>query len=490
MSDEADKGLAVKATRGVFWVGGGQFVRQLVQMLTAIVLARLLVPEDFGLLGMAIVFVGISQLFADFGIGAAIVQSKETPEIALASSFWLNVLIGLLLVAIICLAAPFIAAFYGDERIEPLIMVLSVTLLLSALMVVPRAILYKELQFQDVVKSQVYGSMVGSLLAIVLALSGFGVWSLVLQPLVGSLMTVVLTFYYSGWRPRLSYSWHSVRSLANFSMPVLGADLMNYAYRNGDSLIIGKILGSQQLGYYSLAYQIMLYPMTQVSSVIVRVLFPTLSKMQDDMQRFSAAYLKSVATISLITFPLMAGLFALADDFILLLFGEKWLPMTDVLRILCWVGLMQSVSTSVGTIYLSTGNPKVSFYFTLFATPLFLGSFLIGVQWGVVGVAAAYAVATLIVSVANFIVAFRLVGIHLIRLVKVLSPPLISSLVMMAGVWYFHGLMLEVVNMQLFARFAISVLLGVIIYAAVSYSINRSQLNEIIAVGRAALSKG
>ena len=486
MTQRNEEGLGVKATRGVFWVGGGQFARQLIQMVTTIVLARLLVPEDFGLISMAIVFVGISQLFADFGIGAAIVQSKQTPDIALSSSFWLNAAIGTILVVLIWILAPFIAGFYGEDRIRPLVMVLALTLPLSTIMVVPTSILYRELQFQDVVRSQVYGSLTGAVFAILLAWMGFGFWSLAIQPIIGLLITAMLVFKYSGWYPRMAYSWSSVRGLVNFSLPVLGSDLMNYAYRNGDSLIIGRFLGSQQLGYYSLAYQIMLYPMTQISSVMVKVMFPTLSRMQDDLERLASAYLRSVGAIAMITFPMMAGLYLVAEDFVMILFGEKWMPMAGALQILCWVGLIHSVSTTVGTIYLSTGNTRIAFYVTLFATPLYLVSFLIGVQWGITGVAVSYVLAMAVVTVINFRIGFRIIGADLGNLLGTLLPSLFSSLIMMAAVWFVQE---QLLHSSIAFRFAISVVSGILVYILATFLFNRSRLQEILEIGRSAMSR-
>ena len=489
LSGRSEKGLGVKATRGVFWVGGGQFMRQAIQVVTSVVLARLLLPQDFGLLGMAVVFVGLSQLLADFGIGAAIVQAQETSDAALSSSFWLNLLVGVILIAAVGLAAPWIADFYGEPRVEILARVLSLTLLMSSVMVVPRAILYKSLDLKGVVKSQVIGSIVGSAAAVSLAWIGWGVWSLILQPVIGSAVTVFLTFLYSGWRPKFIYSWPSVKDLAYFSMPVLGSDLVNYANRNSDSLIIGKVLGSQLLGYYSLAYQIMLYPMTQVSSVVVRILFPTLSKVQEDPDRFSSAYLKSVAAIALVTFPMMTGLFVLAEDFVLAVFGEKWLPMTDVLRILSWVGLLQSINVTAGTIYLSTGKPKFSFYVAALSAPVLIGAFLIGVHWGLVGVSLAYAIACLVVTGANLSWALHVAAIPLSSLFDALVRPFAASLAMMALVWACNEYLYGWPVFQPLARLIVCVLLGVVVYLLMSALVNRRQLREILAIGRAALSR-
>lgn len=482
-----NQGLGVRAAKGVFWVGGGQFFRQGIQIITAVVLARLLLPEDFGLLGMSIIFVGFCQIFADFGVGAAIVQARNTSERALSSAFWINTVVVLVLMAILWVAAPFIADFYGDARVQPIMLALSLSLLLTGIMVVPRSILYRDLKFSELVKSQVVGSIIGAMAAVAMAWYGYGVWSLVAQPLIGTAVTAWMTVVYARWLPSMDYSWGSVRSLVHFSVPVLGADMMNYAYRQGDNLIIGKALGSQSLGYYSLAQQIMLYPLTQVSSVIVRVLFPALSRIQDDKDRVRHAYIKAVGAIAVVTFPLMTGLFILADSVVLVVFGEQWQPMTDVLIILCWVGLVQSVSTTVGTIYLSMGKPKIAFYFTLFATPVFLLAFLIGVNWGISGVAIAYLAATVVVSYANFLVGFRIIGLRLGEFHLSLMRPMLVSLIMMSLVWLIHGLLLQ--SMPLAANLFASVLCGIVLYIALSLAMNREQFIFLVNTGRSAMNR-
>lgn len=481
-----DDSLGIGAARGVFWTGGGQILRQIIQIAASLVLARLLSPEDFGLLGMAIAVVGLSQLFADFGIGAAIVQARHVTHTVLATSFWANVMVGGVLLLLLCALAPVVAGFYGDPRVELILMVLSSGLLISALTVVPRSLLFKNLQFGAVAKSQVLGSLCGAGLAVYLAWFGFGVWSLVAQPLTGSLVTASLTLYHAGWWPTFRFRWRRIRRLARFSAAVLGSDILNYAHRNGDDVIIGKALGSGQLGYYSLAYQIMLYPLTQVSSVIVKVLFPTLSRLHQDIERYKNAYLRSVAAIALITFPMMLGLFVVADDFVVVAFGEKWLPMVPVLQILCWVGMVQSIGTTVGTVYLSAGHPEVGFYMTLWSAPCFLIAFMIGVQWGIVGVAWAYAVTATVVVLANYVVVFRLVTIRWSSFIGAVIRPLLVSGAMAALIWIVQWLLITS-NVVPHERLLANVTIGAAVYIIGSLIFNRAQVTEVFRLGRAAL---
>jgi O-antigen/teichoic acid export membrane protein len=479
-------GLGVTVTRGVFWTGGGQILRQLVQITSSVLLARLLVPDDFGLLGMVLVFVGVGQLFADFGIGSAIVQSQTTSRLVLSSCFWANLAVGVGLALLLSLAAPLVAWFYDRPEAGPLVVVAAIGLVLSAAMVVPRSSLYRDMRFAEIAQAQFFGSLLGALAAIACAWSGFGVWSLLIQPLAGTTVTLLLSMYFSRWMPRLEFSWPGIRGLIRFSAGVLGSDLLSYANRNTDSLIIGRGLGGVQLGYYSMAYQLMLYPLQQVSGVIVRVLFPTLSQLQGDMARFRDAYLKSISSIALVTFPMMIGLFAVADDFVQVVLGVKWLPMLSVLRILVWVGMIQSVATTVGTLYLSTGNVRQMFYMSLASTPILLAGIGIGLNWGIEGVAAGYAIATFSLFYVSLTVAFRLAGLRIADFHRAVARPLAASLCMLVAIVMLQG---ALIGLESTVRLGLLIAFGIVVYGAASLVINRTQVRDIMRLARGAVAR-
>jgi PST family polysaccharide transporter len=486
-SENAPPSLGMAAARGVFWTGGGQALRQAIQVVASIALARLLTPDDFGLLGMTLIFMGVAQLFADFGIGAAIVQSRQVDRIVLSSCFWANAGAAILVSLLLALASPFAGAFYGDPRVVPILLVLSSSLVLSGIIVVPRATLLRDMAFAQVAKAQVVGSLAGAVVAVMMAWLGLGVWSLVMQPIVGSAVTMVLVMAYAGWLPHLEFSWHRIRNLAGFSAGVLGSDLLNFANRNADNLLVGKFLGSGQLGYYSMAYQLMLYPLSQVSSVIVKVLFPALSRMQDDTLRLRQAYVRSISAIAFITFPMMIGLFAVSRDFVSVVFGEKWLAMLPVLDILCWVGMMQSIGTTLGTIYLSTGRIRTAFLLTLCSTPIFILSFVIGLRWGITGVALGYAIASAGLFYVGLRLAFAIVGLTFREFHRALAKPLAASVVMLAALLPLSHLLARATGLPAQGRLGVLVAMGVAVYGLVSMLINRKQMTELMAMVRTAV---
>jgi len=468
--------LGVRAARGVMWTGGGQILRQLMQIGSTLVLVRLLVPDDFGVLGMAMFFVGIGQLLADFGIGSALVQSRSDDRVVLSTCFWLNLAVAAFLALLMLACAPLIGIFYKRPDLVPVVAVLSLNLLLSGLQVVPAALLYRDMRFADLARAQVLGSLVGGTTAVTLAWAGAGVWALVAQPLVGSSVNLLTCWWAGRWMPRIEFSWQRTAPLARFSAALLATNLVGYGNRNIDGLLIGRVLGAVPLGHYSLAIQLMLYPLQQVSAVVVRVLFPTLVQIRNDLPRLRSAYLKAVGSIALITFPIMGGLFALADDFVFVVFGPAWVEVVPILKVLAWVGMMQSVGTMVGTIYLSTGNPGIALRVTLIGAPVFIVGIAAGLPWGIYGVAVGYAAASGALFYYTSLTAFRVIELRLREFHRVLIRPLVATLMMDAVLM---AVMAQLGEMSPRYRLATGVLCGALAYLAFTLLVNRRQLGQI-----------
>ncbi len=478
--------LSAAAARGILWSGSGRVARQLIQLPTFIVLARLLVPDDFGVVGMAMVVIAMGQLFADFGIGSAIVQSRDTDPTSVDSAFWANVAIAGLVAAGLSVSAGWIALFYGDPRVAPVLISLSISLVIAAMVNVPRALLHKAMDFSSDARAQVLGTLAGSIVAVAAAVAGIGVWSLVLQSIVGNLGILLITTWKAAWRPRLVVSWSSLRPLLDFSMGLLGSSLLGLATRNADNVLIGKFLGSGPLGFYSMAYRIMLFPLNQVSDVIVKVLFPTLSTLQREPARYRRAYLLAISSIATMTFPMMLGLHVVLDDFVVVVVGEEWLPMLTILKVFCVLGMIQSIGTTAGAIYTSTGRTRLLFVLNLWFAPAIVGSFVIGLRWGIDGVAVAYAIASSGAIFVSLAVAFRIVGLRMREFHRVLAGPMAATLIMyasVAGFLVFFGAGFE----SALLRLAVSVPLGVVAYVVASLLVNRRQLLELVSRLRSAV---
>jgi len=323
-----------------------------------------------------------------------------------------------------------------------------------------RAMEFRALSILEIVSVAISG-----VLGITLALSGFGVYALVAQTLCQTASKTVLLWLNSGWRPKWQISWTAIRELLGFSIGIVGGNSLNYWIRNADNLLIGKFLGSTELGFYSRAYMVMLLPLNQVTTVLTRVMFPALASIKDDKLRSRKIYLRAISVIALFTFPIMLGLLVVTEDFVLTIFGQKWMEMIPVLRVLCIVGLLQSVNSTVGWIYNSQGRSDIQFWWILFGGILTFAAFGIGIYWGILGVAIAYAIRVLSTTWLNYYIPGRLIDMSFGDVAKSLHQPLLFSSVM-AGFMAFTELLIPETWSHP-VRLAILVGTGILIYTGI-----------------------
>lgn len=479
-SKEAMTSLQKSAVSGVKWSSISQVGRQGMQLLTTVILARLLSPSDFGLVGMAMVVIGFVTIFKDLGTSAALIQRKELSEELLSGIFWVNVTFGLLATVVLALIAPVAANFYHEPRIIPILGLLSLTFFISGLSILQQAILEREMAFDKLAKVELFAIASGSVVGIGTALLGAGVWSLVYQTIVVAVVTTILLWISSKWRPKIIFHWAEVKSISSYSLNLTGFQTFNYFSRNADYLLIGRYLGTQDLGYYTLAYRIMLYPLQSISSVLGRVMFPVFSQMQVDDERFRRAYLKVTGTIALVTLPMMLGLWVIAEPFVITVFGMQWKPVITLLIVLAPVGMVQSIGSTVGTIYQAKGRTDWMFRWGVAAGILVVIAFVIGLQWGIIGVALAYTVTSLILTYPNFAIPFKLINLPMKHLWQALWRPFLCSLIMLMILFGLKTVLPE--NLSNGMELGISVFIGVITYLFISWIINRVQIRQILEI--------
>ncbi|MGE3783145.1 MAG: MOP flippase family protein [Alphaproteobacteria bacterium] len=472
--------------RGVLWTGAGTIARQVLQLATSLVLARLLTPDSFGIIGMAMVFVGVAEIMVDFGLQQAIVQAPRPRAALFSSCFWLSGGVGIVAALLLCALAPVIAALYQEPQIAALLPFLGLNLFIATLSTVPRALLQREMNFGVLTRLAFVAGLLGATTGCTIAALGGGVWSLIGQPLASSLAGTVMTFAACRWRPDFTFSTTDLSGVIRFGGGVFGAALLNYLNRNADNFLIGFFLGAGALGYYNIAYQMMLLPLAYVSSSLGTVMYPALVQLQDDLTRYKRAYLRTCSAIAFVAFPMMAGLFVVADQFVPVVLGSKWAPATTVLKILCPLGLVQSIATTVGLIYTSTGHTKTLFLWTLGATPFIVLSFAVGLPWGIEGIAISYSVVFYIVAYVSFRIAFRIIGLTIGSLLSALWRPLACALAMAGAVFVLDHVAVAGVLSDL-PRLAANVMSGGLIYLMLSLMINRHQLNELMQIGRSAI---
>ena len=469
------------ATSGVKWSLVSQVGRQVMQFVTTSILARLLSPSDFGLVGMAMIVTAFIDLFKDLGTSSAVIQRKNVSDTLLHSLFWINVALGTLGMLVIFAVSPLAASFYQEPRVTLILRVLSLNLFISGISILQKARLEKKLAFKSLAKIEICAIVSASFIGIGSALLGFGVWSLVYQSLVLVTVTTVLLWVATSWRPKMIFDWSGVKGVSNYSLNLTATNVWRYFNRNADYLIIGRVLGSQDLGYYSLAYRIMLYPLQNISNVITRVMFPVFSQIQDDNAKLVRAYLKVVSLIALISFPLMIGLLAVAEDFIIVILGSQWQPVILLLMILAPVGMLQSLSSTVGTIYQAKGRTDLQFRWEIVTGMSMLTAFVIGVKWGIVGVGVAYGISSALLTYPSFKIPFDLIHLRMRDFGAVIWRPLLASLLMLM---LLLGLKFWFLPTALASSWMLCILIpvGCISYLSISWYINREQIQQLLVV--------
>ncbi len=453
------------------------------QFATTAVLARLLGPSDFGLIGMAMVVIGFISLFKDLGTAAAVIQKKTVSAEFLSSIFYVNASIGLIATAALYFLAHLFSYLFRQPQIEPVLRLLSITFFISGISAVQQALLERELHFNKLAKIEMAATLIGCAVGIGAALGGYGVWSLAFQTLAGVTVKTALLWAFSNWRPSAVFRWNEIMGVSSYSLNLAGFSIFNYFSRNADNMLIGRFLGAPALGYYSLAYRIMLYPLDSISSVVSRVMFPLYSQIQSDDSKFRTVYKKIAFTISLVTFPMMLGLLVTARPFVLTFFGYKWEAAIPLIVILAPIGMIQSIATTVGSIYQAKGNTVLMFRCGILTSAAYTASFAVGLHWGITGVAAAYAIANILLIYPIFLIAFKLINLPVNDLIKTLWNPLLCSL-MMAGVVFLWRLTLPA-HMPNGLILTVMVSSGVAAYLIFSLVLNRKHFVEILSAARA-----
>lgn len=462
---------------GLKWSAISQVGRQLAQLATTAILARLLAPSDFGLMGMAAVVIGFVSLFQDMGTSAAIVQRKEVSHELLSSIFWANMAFGVVAATTLALVAPLVAAFFREPQLTLMVRVLAVNFIIASMGMVHSATLQRRMAFDRMAGIEVTATVTSAAVGIGAALSGHGVWSLVYQSFAQASWTTLALWLRSGWHPRLCFSGTALRSVAGFGVHLVSFNVFNYWIRNADDLLIGRFIGAEPLGWYRLAYRLMLYPLENVSAAIGKVMFPVYAQIQEDDARFRRFYVRSLEAIALVTTPMMLGVMVVSRPFVLTVFGTRWEPVVLLLTILAPVGLVQSLGTTVGGIYLAKGKTRLLFQWSVFAGLVVLLAFAVGLQWGVVGITACYALASLLLLYPSLSIPLRLIGLTVAHVWRHLWRTLLCGALMAFAVLGIETWLGD--RLSPLATLLLLISVGAALYASLSLLVNRAQLVEL-----------
>lgn len=466
-----------RVVTGVKWTFVSTMGKRFMALAANVVMARLLAPEDFGLVAMAGVVLGFVDLFRDLGTGAALVRQKEIRPSLQSSVFWLNLAFGITMTLSMMALSPVIAALYREPRVQPVIMVMSLSFLLSSAAIVQSGVMTRKMRFQALAKIELSASALSYTVGISAALLGQGVWSLVYQVMTYTAVSTTLLWIVGDWRPQLLFVWSEVRGIMGYSLNLVGYNVFYYFAQNVDNLLIGRYLGTGALGIYDLAFKLMAFPMQALSVVFGKVMLPYYAQVQDDLPRFRYVFLQVAKAIAFISFPLMIGLFASREHFVMTVFGSDWAPMIPLLAMFAPLAAIRSVLTTTGSIYVATGRADLQLRWGIVSNLIVFAGLAIGLQWGVVGVAAGFTITALMLLYHNFTIPFRLVNLTLGNLVGALRPTLLCTGLMLACLIALNTLITELSHT---AMLILLVCTGIASYTISTFAFNREMLHQFL----------
>ncbi len=408
-------GLKEKTVKGVSWSLAEQFGLQGLRLVTGLILARILTPDDFGLVGMAGVFFAIGQVFIDGGFSISYIQKKEVSEADANTVFYTNLFVSILVYGLFWVFAPAISRFYNQPQLVDLTRVLSLVLIINSFNIIQVAMLTREVDFKRKTRISLASTLGSGVLGILAALKGYGVWSLVIQQIAGRLFTTLGFWITTRWRPGLIFSGDSFRRMFSFGAWALASNLLRTLFDNIYTLTIGRMFPVAQVGYYTKAQQFQLLASQNLVSAIGAVSFPVLSRLQGDLTQLTQAMKKFMRSSLFFIIPLMTALLITARPFTLIFLTEKWEPMVPLLRLLCLVGILYPIHMVNVQALTASGRIRQGFTAELIKNGLRISNIIIMSRYSVIHIVAGEVMVSTLSLFVNTGYTRKYVGYGLLR---------------------------------------------------------------------------
>ena len=428
-TDHLRDDLGGRSVRGVAITLGAQGLKFLLQTTSTIVLARLLLPEDFGLVAMVMVVVGLASVFKDMGFSWATVQSPRITHEQISTLFWINLIIAVVLTVALIIASPYVAEVYDEPRLVPIGMALSLTFLFYGLSAQHIALLRRQMRYGTIAIIELISMGLAISAGILIASKGGMYWALVAVQLVTAIAAAFFAWLLSPWKPGLPRRRSGIRNMVLFGGYLTGFTFLNYFTRQVDNALIGYFAGATQLGLYSKAYNLFQMPMRQMNAPLTSVALPTLSRLQEDPVAYRGHYLRAVQGLAYLSIPTVALAAGIADPLIPFVLGAQWAEAVPIFQLLALGGLVTPILWTAGWIHQSRGRTDRMLRWSLVSDPVYVLSFAIGVRWGAIGVAAGFAIALHVLWLPTLAYAYRGTELRVLSLLKNIYPAMVFGLV-------------------------------------------------------------
>lgn len=470
MSDES---LKNKTKKGLFWSALERFGTQSVSAIFAIFLARLLSPEDYGMVAMPMVFLVLAQCFVDCGFGSALVRKKDLKEEDIVTAFYFNIAVGFICYLILFSISPLVADFYNTPKLADLLKVSAIGVFISSFGSVQQALLTKEIDFKRQARISLCASFLSGIVGVTLALTGFGVWALVFQALCNQTVRATLLWVTSKWRPQGKWSHSSFSYLWNFGSKMLASGILDTIYNNIYPIIIGKFFSKSDLGNYTTANQFASLPSSNLTGVLQRVTFPVLSTIQDDDERLARNYRKILRLSAFIVFPLMMGLSSAANPFVRVILGDKWEGCIILLQLACFYMMFYPIHAINLDLLQVKGRSDLFLKLEIIKKVMGVAIMAIAIPYGIVCMVGSGILTSILALVINTYYTGILINVGFIRQMKDIFPIFIVGMIM----WTINIVFNHFVP-NVYIQLPVNLILGVIVYLTLAKKFLKNDLRD------------
>lgn len=472
--------LKNKTVKGTIWSSLERLSVQGIQFVVMIIMARILTPADYGLVGMLTIFIAVSQSLIDSGFSQALIRKQDRSEIDNSTVFYFNIGVGIVLYFILFFTAPFIAKFYNEPQLIPITRVVGLSLVFNSLAVVQRALLTVNLDFKTQAKASFIGVILSGLVGIWLAKTGFGVWAIVWQQISNLATTTFLLWLLSQWKPTLSFSCESFRELFGFGSKLLASGLLDTIYNNLYLIIIGKVFKASDLGYYTRASQFTNFTSSNITSIFQRVTYPVLCTIQDDDYRLTEIYRKLLKSSAFIIFPLMMELAAISRPMIISILTEKWLFAATLIPILCFAQMWYPVHAINLNLLQVKGRSDIFLKLEIVKKLFGVVVICITLPFGLTALCIGMIVNSIVALAINTLYTGKLIHLGFFKQMEDLLPILLLSIITGGAVF----LTVTYIPMKSWIALTVGLVEGILIYAVLAKLLLFSEYSEIISILR------
>ena len=470
--------LRDKTIRGTIWSCLERFSVQAISFLVMIMMARVLTPEDYGVVGMVTIFIAISQALVDGGFSQALIRKQDRSETDNSTVFYFNIVIGFCLYLLLYFCAPLLADFYAEPSLIKITRIISLNILINSFLVVQRAILTVKIDFKTQAKASLIAAIISGIVGIWLAYANFGVWSIVCYQILFALLNCILLWGLSRWKPKLIFSMKSFKELFGFGSKLSISTIIDTIYRNMYLIVIGKFFKANDLGYYTRAQQFAEFPSQNLTAILQRVTYPVLCTIQDDKERLREAYRNFLKISAFVIFPLMLGLAAISKPLILLILKEQWLFTADILPIICLALMLYPIHAINLNLLQVEGRSDLLLKTEIIRKFIGVLILVLSIPYGIYGICIGLVLNSYISLIINTYYTGKLISVGLYMQIKDLAPIFLISLLMGIIV---YGIIFYL-RLNPFASIIIGITIGFVIYYFLARAFKLSELSQVISI--------